>query len=471
MLKRSRTKSGAAAIGLGLLLAFVVVPALTGAASAAPTASPPPTNAPSAWAYCGNGSWNHTMTNGNVTRSWNATFAWCTIFRVTPTSPGNATLELNRTMAVSVAASLTSPNLTLAYAYHAQEQDAAFANVTNGSTVYSGGQPLAALGIVNASAFDNSSIQESIHATHGTATASASLLVQGNAAASVAFTPSLGLVPLNLTGVSTWNATAAANASAAWSIDWAWSHTTFDGQTSSASASREGNLSGTFPVFLSGYQVGTTGLHFSDHATRMGVVLTIQGPLDVRDGFVFLPHGFDLFGGAAQGFDGDSMGSATVQSAESLYFSPGLHGPRLTAAATGFGADDSAISGSGFDSVSTVSATGTSPSGTVLAQPVSVAQAQAESSQMLVPTGVSGSAAHPRLAGLLIGLAVAAVAVVVVALGVVGANKYSRRKASQRSGEGVVGYAFGGVPPGVVSPPIAPGPVEPVPAEDRPTQE
>ncbi len=471
MMERSGTKSGVVAIGLGLLLAFVVVPALSGAASATPTTSTLPANAPSPWAYCGSGSWNHSMTNGTVTRSWNATFAWCTIFHVTPTSSDNATLELNRTMAVSVVASLTSPYLTLTYSYHAQEQDVAFANVTNDSVVYSGGQPLAALGVVNASAFDNSSIHQSFHATEGTATASSSLSVQGNASASVAFTPSLGLVPRNLTGVSMWNATAMANASAAWALDWSWSHTSFSGQTSSASASRDGNLSGTFPVFLSGYQAGTSGLRFSDHMARLGVVLTIQGPLDVRDGFVFLPHGFDLFGGAAQAFDGDSMGSATVLSAEALYFSMGPHGPRLTAAGTGFGADNSAINSGSVDMVSGVSTTDTNPSGTVLAQPVSVAQAQAESSQMLLGPGASGTTAHPRFAGFLIGLAVAAVAVVVVvvALGVVRGSAYSQRKASHRSTGPMAGYEVGGIPPGVMAPPVAPIPTEPahapVPAE------
>ena len=449
-------------IGVTLLLAFVVVPALSGAASATPASSGTPAVAAPPWAYCGNGTWNHSATSGNATLSWNASFAWCTIFHATNTGPGVWMLELNRTLGMKVVATLSAPSQSAKYSFVAKEVDAAFANVTNGSTVYVGGQPVPALGLLNASTFDQSSIDESFSDTQQGATASAALSVNGNANASVAFDPSLGLIPLNLTGVALWNSTSIASASAAWQVDWTWSYTPFSGTPTSGSQSHSGNLSGSFVVQLTGFRAPVFPHPFVDGKVRIGVVLVIQGPFDLRDGFVLVPHNFDLFGGANQAFDADSSGSATVASGETLYLTPGTGGPQITAAANTFGANDPAVNGNG-PAIAGPAAAIMDPSGTVVAQPVSVAQAQSESNQI---TGQSASAAAPHsMAGaFLLGLIVAGV--VVTVLGVLGWRSHARRRASVPPVREYTGYGPNGVPPAVMSPPTAPGVTEPVPGSE-----
>lgn len=462
MHKLGGTKSWVVTVGVTLLLAFLVVPALSGAASATSATNRTPSVAPLPWAYCGNGTWSHTETIGNASLAWNAVFAWCTIFhQPAVTAPGVWMLEVNRTLGMNISASLSTPTRTLEYHFAALEVDAAFANVTNGSTVYAAGQPVAALGLLNASAFDNSSLAQSFRDTEGGATASASLSVNGTANASVSFSPSLGLIPLNLTGVTLWNSTATATASAAWQVDWAWSHTPFNGTEASGSSSRSGNLSGTFTVNLAGHTVPRSPHPFVDGKARIGAVLGIQGPFDLRDGFVLVPHAFDLFGGAAQGYETNSMGSATVASGETLYFSPGPHGPVLSAAASSFGADDSTLNGGGMDATGlSPSVAGMNPGGTVVAQPVSVAQAQAESAQIL-GQGTSGTVAHAIVGVFLVGLVAAAV--VVAILGVIAWRSRASRRASERWVSGYPGYGSNGVPPAVMAPPSPPpGPSPPV---------
>ena len=459
MHKLGGTKSWVVTVGVTLLLALLVVPALSGAASAASATSRTPAVAQLPWAYCGNGTWSHTETIGNASLAWNAVFAWCTIFhQPAATTSGVWMLEVNRTLGMNISASLTTPTRTVEYHFAALEVDAAFANVTNGSTVYVAGQPVAALGLLNASAFDNSSLAQSFSDTEGGATASASLSVNGTANGSVSFSPSLGLIPLNLTGVTLWNSTATATASAAWQVDWAWSHTPFNGTPASGSSSRSGNLSGTFTVDVVGYTTPRSIHPFVDGKARIGVVLGIQGPFELRDGFVMVPHAFDLFGGAAQGYETNSMGSATVASGETLYFSPGPHGPELSAAASSFGADDSALNGG-------TSVGGVNPGGTVVGQPVSVAQAQAESAQIL-GQGTSGTVAHPIVAVFLVGLVVAAVVLTVV--GVLAWRSRASRRASERWVSGYPGYGSNGVPPAVMAPPSPPGPVAPVQGTEPP---
>ena len=450
MQKLGGTKSGVVTIGVTLLLAFVVFPALSGAASATSASGhTSPAVAATPWAYCGNGSWDRAVTSGNATFAWNASFAWCTIFHATSTGPGVWMLELNRTLGMKIVATLSSPVQSAKFSFAAQEVDAAFANVTNGSTVYVGGQPVPALGLLNASTFDQSSIDQSMSDTQQGATASAALSVKGNANASVAFDPSLGLIPLNLTGVTAWNSTSMASASAAWQVDWTWSRTPFNGTPVSGSESHSGNLSGSFVVQLLGSMAPVYPHPFMDGKTRAGVVLMVQGPFDLRDGFVLVPHGFDLFGGASQAFDPYSMGSATVGSGETLYLTQGVGGPQLTAAASQFGANDL-----GSNSVSAMNL-----GGTVVAQPVSVAQAQSEASQ-ISGQGTTGTVAHPLAGAFLLGVIVAAV--VTTVLGVLGWRSYARRRASAPPVGGYTGYGPDGVPPAVVSPPSAAGPTEPV---------
>jgi hypothetical protein len=447
----------AAATGVALLLAFAIVPALSGAASAAPvtSASADPANP---WAYGGEGWSNNTVILGNATITWDGMFGWVVIFKVTPTAPGVWMVEEQRTVAITISESFSGPLRQATYSYHAQAVDTAFANITNQSTVYVNGLPVPALGILNASAAENASIAESISETVGAHTRSASLDVTGMARASVAFDPSLGLIPLNLTGVHLWNSSAMATGAGNWDVAWSWNDQGFNGTTGSGSGSRVGNLGGSALVTLTGYQY--TLLHpFVDHMVRAGVVLVIQGPFDCYDGFILVPHDFDLFGGAAQGFDSLEFGSAGI-SAETLAVSEGPGGIAVTAADQTFGSASTAVNAMASPVTDISPAATSSPGATVQGQPMSVAQAQSEAQHL-----TSGTASVPAsgLSGALVALLVAfAVAAVVGTVGVIEWRSYARRKSK---GSLVGGYGeswSNGVPPASTKPPTVQGPETPM---------
>lgn len=453
-----RTKGLVATVGLALLVAFVAVPALAGAASAAPATSVPPDHMTGRWAYCGPGYSNGTVTVGNGTLTYNATFGWCVTTTETSTGPSSYMLEVDRTVGATIYANFTNPETTIHYFFHAQEIDTGFANMTNDSYVYANGAAVSALGIVNASAFSQSATLQTFSQTYGTHTRSASFQAQGSSHGNVSFTPALGLIPHNLTGISLWNSTAVATAQASWMYSWSWKVQPFIGTASSGLGSHGGNLSATVTVFLTGFVVPV--VHpFVDHQIRTGIALVLRGPFVLRDGFVFVPDGFDQFGSTPMEFGSMELGSASMASGETLYLSSGSDGPMVTAADQGFGGDDMAVdSGMHMGPSAT-----TSPSATAQAEPVSVAQAQSES-QRLTSYGGAGPASRVAGGGLLLGLIVGAIAVAIGTFGVIEWRSYARRRSAQRQTL-VGGYGESwpnGVPPAAALPPTPQGPTGPV---------
>jgi len=449
----------AATVGVALLLAFAIVPALSGAASAAPVTSAS-ANPANQWAYGGEGWSNNTVLLGNATITWDGMFGWVVIVSVTQTAPGVWMVEEQRTVGITISSTFSDPLRQGSYTYHAQAVDLGFANVTNHSTVYVNGLPVAALGILNASVSENGSIGESVSMTMGGHTRSASLDVTGNAHASVSFSPSFGLIPLNLTGVNLWNSSATATAKANWDLAWTWNDQGFNGTIGSGSGSKAGNLSGTGLVTLIGHKLLV--LHpFDDHLVRVGILLAIQGPFDCYDGFILVPHDFDLFGGAAHSYDSLGFGSAGI-SGETLALSPGVGGPSVTAADQTFSSADTAVSAMA-NPVSGISpAASASPGATVQGQPLTLAEAQSEAQHL---TSGAGSTAAAGLGGALVGvLVVLGVLLVVGTVGVIEWRSYARRKAKS----GLVG-GYGeswpnGVPPASAQPPTPQGPDTPMSA-------
>jgi len=460
MAKIGGKKGWAATAGVALLLAFVALPALTGAASAAPVSSAVSADSSTQWAYGGQGWFNGSVQTdlGNLT--WTSSFGWTVVFTVTPEGSGVWMVEEQRTVGVTIAATYTGSEVTITYNFHAAEADTGFANVTNQSVVYVNGQPVPALGIDNASAAISATIAESISKTLGGHTASASLNVLANAQASTAFSPSLGLIPLNLSGVSTWNSSATATPSASWTVSYSWNDQGFNGTTASGSGSKTGSLSGTGTVNLTGYKIHPmTPPVFRDGKSRTAVLLVVQGVFDNYDGFIWVPHAFDIFGTAAHDYDSVALGSAGI-SAETLYVSSGGPGGLgVTAASTTFGSDDVSVNTLATPVSETASAAApTSPGGSVLAQPMSTAAANAEANCLM--NGCGGAAAsHGLFGGALVALIGAAVAVVVGTVGVIEWRSYARRRSRK---ELVGGYGESwpnGVPPaGALSPPAMMGP-------------
>ena len=453
MAKIGGKKGWAATAGVALLLAFVALPALSGAASAAPVSSAVSADSSTQWAYGGQGWFNGSVVTelGNLT--WTSSFGWTVIFTVTPTGTGVWMVEEQRTVGITIAATYTGSAVTITYHYHGTETDTAFANVTDQSVVYVNGQPVPALGIDNASAAITATIAESISKTLGGHTASASLNVLADAQAATSFSPSLGLIPLNLTGVNTWNSSATGSPSASWTVSYSWNDQGFNGTTASGSGSKSGSLSGTGTVNLTGYKVYLVSEPtFRDHKMRTGVVLEVQGVFDNYDGFIWIPRAFDVFGTAVYDYDPVSLGSAGISS-ETLYLSSGGPGGfGVTAASTTFGADDVSVNALASPVSETTPAASAAPGGPVLAQPMSVAQANAEAN--CLKNGCA--AASPGfVGGLLVALVGVAAAVVVGTVGVIEWRSYARRK----SRKGLVG-GYGeswpnGVPPAAaISPPM-----------------
>jgi hypothetical protein len=459
MAKIGGKKGWAATAGVALLLAFVALPALTGAASAAPVSSAVSADSSTQWAYGGQGWFNGSLVTGVGNLTWTSSFGWTVVFTVTPEGSGVWMVEEQRTVGITIAATYTGSAATITYHYHGAESDTGFANVTNQSVVYVNGQPVPALGVDNASASITATIAESISKTLGGHTASASLNVLANAQASTSFSPSLGLIPLNLSGVSMWNSSATGSPSASWTVSYSWNDQGYNGTTASGSGSKSGSLSGTGTVNLTGYKVHPlTPPVFRDGKSRTAVVLVIQGVFDNYDGFIWIPHAFDIFGTAAHDYDSVSLGSAGI-SAETLYVSSGGPGGLgVSAASTTFGTDDVSVNALATPVSETAPAAApASPGGSVLAQPMSLAAANAEANCLV--NGCSGaSASHGLLGGLLVALVGAAVAVVVGTVGVIEWRSYARRK----SRKGLVG-GYGeswpnGVPPAAAFSPPTMGP-------------
>jgi hypothetical protein len=469
MAKLGGTKGWLVLTGVAVLMALAVVPAFAGAASASPaplTAAETPSNQ---WAYGGVGWSNNTLIIGTETVTWNASFGWTVIFTETSTSANTVQIEEQRTVGIDLTATYSNPVTTATYTFHGQEADVAFANLTNDSTVYVGGLPVPALGIDNDSTHTAASIAEAITVTHNGTTKSASLDVTGTAHTSAQFAPSFGLVPLNLSGVLMWNSTSTITPEASWNITYAWANNGFNGQTGSGTQYDNGTLSTPGTVNLTGYDVTKTyGIPaFTDHVPRHAIILIVQGPLGNYDAFVFVPRGFDLFGGGVHPYDSVALGSASI-SAETLYVSSGAHGLAVTAGSTTFGASTASVNSVGaVAGGSTPSAVG-SPGSTVVGAPMTVSQAQAENNCL---TGGCSAATSSTLGtvgiALIAGLAVVAV---VGTVSVVEWRSYARRR-SQKGLVGGYGESWpGGVPPAGSAPapssPMAPSGSGPTAPED-----
>jgi hypothetical protein len=442
----SGTMGKAGAVGGALLVAFLLLPALAGSASAAsapPAASPQPTQ----WAFGGQGWSDGIVSISGLNATWNATIGVAVIFTATPTAPGITELEEQRTVLVAFSLTASYGNLSGSYSFKGLEIDSAYANVTNGSTVYVGGVPVAALGILNASLSAKASLAESFAASEGSLHVSANVNVQGRANASIAFAPSLGLIPLNLTGVSAWNSTSYATTGGGWNITYNYQVQAPNGTTDKGMGGGNGSWALAGDVNLTG-ETFTAGVpHFHDHHARTGIALLLQGPADLYAGFIFVPHAFDFFGGAAHAYDSVAPGNATISS-ESLFVTGGQVGPSsFSAGEMTYGGVYSApaaiVSGSSAAHPAVVSA---DPGATVVAQPETPQQAQSQATcfQTGCPTSPSW------LSGL---LAVGVVAgVVAVSIGAVAWIGSSRRKSRQQTQGGNGSQQTYSIPPGAAAP-------------------
>ena len=175
------------------------------------------------------------------------------------------------------------------------ESDTGFANLSATAQVYENGtarergrdrQRLLARGASN--------LTESYSLTYLGKTASGHLDARGSSQSAVAFTPSLGLVPWNARPNGTWNSTAAYIASGAWSLAYQSAGTRpLRGRRQRLrhpERQRHGHRDGR-PRRA---DLGTVTL--ANGRTVPVIAIGITGPFDDVDGFLLVPHGFEIFG-------------------------------------------------------------------------------------------------------------------------------------------------------------------------------
>lgn len=438
--------------GAAVLMVAALLTGVVGGASAASIA--PAASATTAWAYGGTNSSSGTLTIGSTVVTWNVTVGVDVIFNATPTVANTTELQIQRTVAVDVYLTLTSPNLTGSFSLKGLEVDHGYANVTNASSVDASGTMVPALGLDNSSVSAKASLNEALVGTKGGTTAFAYFNVSGAAHGTVQFTPALGLIPLNLTGITSWNSTATATPAAAWSFAYNYAYHGWNGTTGQGGATRTGSWNATGPVNLTGQVISLPAARFVDHAARTAVVLLVSGPADLYDGFLLVPHGFDLFGGQRQSFDYASLSTSTI-TGDVVFVSAGhLHLWSFSAARLTFGASypaATAVPMTGGAAPAAAPLTN-GAAASVLAQPESVSAAQSQAHCLQFGCGATG----PWYTGLAGAALIGALVVAVVGtVGVIEWQSYSRRKSTKNQLVG--GYSESmaqGVPPGATLPSV-----------------
>ncbi len=433
MNRRGRLGNTAALAVLGVLTLTVPAFALmaTGSAEAAPMAA----SSQQLWAYGAYRAVNVTGTghdaNGSYGYTLRAYYGWEVILTQTNVSSTMSTLEINRTMAAfldatlcrpTCVASLSTANLTA----RAVEVSVGFANYTTAGSVYEAGQPVPAIALLNTSTQLRANFTEFgsvvLASLLGQKQAVGYLSISANAAVHVGFTPALGLFPFNATAGNSWNSSAAFLASGTWALRWVYNATGLTGLTVSGGSSAGGNVSEYGNLTLAGQDSGPITL--ADGSVANALSLTVGGPFAVREGILFVPEESDLFGTGNVSGDAGSH-QHVVQSATTTFVdvkAVGLsHLGLLTSASTfNSGADawSTATEATPVARPASLPATDSTGPVTVQAQPQTVTAAQQQSGCLLAGTCPIPPALVPSrlpfllLAGAVLAALVASVVVV-----------------------------------------------------------
>jgi hypothetical protein len=431
-----------AAIGL---IGVVAGPA-TGVLAAGPTtpsSASPAVTSNQTWAYGGsewtNVSGSTNALNGSGTYSIHAFFGVQVVLRQTNTSSTTFELTANRTMLGAVYASYCRPNCAAPSAtgnltFRAWEVSLASANFTTAGQVIGPRGAVPALAISNSSTVSTAQMTQSasirILGPFASHAATWNLSVQSAARAKIAFSPSLGLVPDNLSATPNWSAKSTFAGSGSWSWSFSSSRMPFSGPPVTASHSGNGSVAGTGNVTLLGADGGTVLLRggISTAAVRLAVL----GPFAVREGFILVPTGADLFEGSGD-WQSVSVGGA-IAGTDAVDFAPGVGAhPILEASSTRYAASSTSTANqlsptSGLTPM--VSPSEGTGNATVQAQPETAAQANQAAGCLLSGTCASPGSRSPSgfAAGGIIVLTVAVVGLTVAVVGLVVARQPPRKE-------------------------------------------
>ena len=411
------------AVALGLLMVCV------GGMSTANATSGAATGTGSVWAYGVVRTVDVSGHNaiGGYEYQGSALIGFSAILNESTSVGGNFSLSVVRTMGVAISILYCIPNchlplFTASLHYRAWENTSAIANLTTTATVVDPTGSAPALGLRSESGALTAGVRESTqYANRSAVLLSRELWANLSASETLALHPALGLIPLNLTGVSSWNATSAFTASGGYNWSWALDrsgstigpHPLWNGSSSGPKTlNRSGNVT-VFGNFTPGSTVRLAG------ATYDAINLTVEGMFVLRDGVVLVPAGANLFSGASTPWSSGQFGAANVSYTHldvTDHVASGRLG--LVAAASMWRASTSvpalAIAGpSSGPAIATDSATPTY----VQAEPESPQQAQADQKCLASGIGCPTLPASPRGPfGVVVLAAVAVVAAALVAV-------------------------------------------------------
>ncbi len=340
---RSHTTPKVIATAVTVAVSFLTV-GVPGVAGAHPSAAVADDAGSVLWAY---GGLRSIAPHGQgLTYGWSAsaTFGFAVVLSQASGSDGSYGVTANRTMGLILSAEFCRPSCAhpLAYAqvyYHAWESEHAALVLNSTASVTVGGDAVPAVGLHSSNITVNVGIVASttLYAA-GVNVGSRSLNVSVAGDSASVFGPSLGLLPLTLSPGESWSSASGFTeaGSAAWRI-------VQDGRGALALAPGVHNRSGRISFNSTSGSVGLTG-EFAGTTVTLGgttfdaVNLTVSGPYRLREGFLLIPSGSDLFSGTAPAWLSSNSttpaGSAAVSQA-SVDVTPSVIGsPHLGFAAS-----------------------------------------------------------------------------------------------------------------------------------------
>ncbi|HYA11205.1 MAG TPA: hypothetical protein VEH10_06015 [Thermoplasmata archaeon] len=474
---RPTARTGVVVTVVSVAVSFLTI-CVPGAAGAHPT---PGTDAAAStatsWAYGTVRSATATGAGGMYAYSATATAGFAVILSETAISTGNYTLQVHRTMGLLLSVTYCRPSCqhpveTATVRFHAWEDVGAAVNLTTAANVTVNGSPVAALGIASSSASVAVGIRETSSVVlSGALSSSRNLTVDLDANSSTMYSPALGLVPLEMSTGEAWTSTSAfvGTGLASWSLK-----DTRIGGLHPGTVDQAGNLSlnQTGTVSVGGDDPGTV-VHFGGTSYDVLNLTITRGPFALREGFLLIPTGSDLFGPTAPSWltaNAVGTGSANVSPANidvtSRLNAPGHlgfegSGMWLRSATTNPAQD--AVAGPGTGPAPAVSSPATGSNATYLqGQPESVGQATTDQNCLATGLGCPAGGAARLPLGTLVALGILGAAAVIAA-GVIA----ERRRLPPTSYPNAALY-----PPGTASrhatAEVRPPGKPPAPAEDDP---
>jgi len=470
---RRRRPAAAGTLCLTALLVLVLFSGLAGAAPMLASATPQ-----NVWAYGAVETLSFQGTSHGWQYSGTGTYGYSVILNQTNTSATTFELSANRTMGTFLQVhycypSCRSPVYFGNESYHAYETVAATAHLSTVGNVNENGTRVSAVALNSSDSHLLANVTETsssyLPIDHSVGPRSHYLSANVVATSSVAFSPGLGLLPIDLGSAQSWNSSSEYLSHAAANYEY------YGASSGPHGSGQLGPVTGNFSLPASG-TVSLSGSYSPSNTVLLAgasypeVSLRLVGPFAVREGFILLPSATDLFDGGAQPWVAQQNGSTTATmsfldaravggghlgiAASEWVYDSGTANPSSTVSA--------APSGSGL-APSMSGVTDPAPATTVQGQPEAVDSAQSQQSCLLTGSGcpAGSSTSGGGLRGLVGLAAVGALVVVVVALVILVAE---RRRMPPPVYPNAALYPPGNARPGTRAPPMEP----PAPAEDDP---